>query len=34
MEITAGHELVGRKWRLFTFFKRLSRSGAGQGNSK
>jgi glycerol-3-phosphate dehydrogenase (NAD(P)+) len=33
MEITAGHELVGRKWRLFTFFKRLARSDAGQNNS-
>jgi glycerol-3-phosphate dehydrogenase (NAD(P)+) len=29
MEITAGHELVGRKWRLFTFFKRLVRNRQG-----
>ncbi len=29
MEVTAGHELVGRKWRLFTFFKRLVRNRQG-----
>ncbi len=30
MVVTAGHELAGRKWRLFPFFKRLVRSRSKQ----